>query len=199
MPATVERLYEELARRAQEYGIAVEQAELPEDVPGKFDGPTITLNKHYDATERAFYLAHSIGSIAEWSLQAEQSNQVMQELRQAKRARKGDSARFDRALGAYLAFETRTWERAVWLFNDTRNEEFIDAFSNFGRADLESMRIFHTSGKAPVWRDFFKAWNEQVARGQKTVTSFARRPIPDFHAIKIPEQEIVQEDDDRPE
>jgi hypothetical protein len=199
MLTVIAQFHAGLERRARQFGIAVQQAELPEDVPGKFDGPTITLNKHYDATELAFYLAHSIGSIAEWNLQEEPSNRVMQELRQAKRARTADKARFERALDAYLAFETRTWERAVWLVRDSGYAALIDDFSNFGRADLDSMRIFHATGKAPVWRDFFAAWCEQVRRGEKTVTSFAERPIPDFHARKIPEQEIVQEDDDAPE
>ena len=52
-------------------GITVIQADLDDEVPGEFDGLTITLNRDYDPIERTFYLAHSIGSIAEWSIHPE--------------------------------------------------------------------------------------------------------------------------------
>jgi len=193
MAHEVQALYEDLVNHAQRYGIQVEQTQLAEDVPGEFDGPAIRLNKQYDATERAFYLAHSIGSIAEWSIHPRQTEEILQELRQAKKVADSDSVRFQRALLAYLAFETRTWEFAVWLLKDTRHEPFVAPFTNFGRADLEAMRVLHTTGKAPVWREFFAMWNEEVAAGRRTVLPFTCRPIPPFQAIKIPKQEIVQE------
>ena len=61
---------------------------------------------------------------------------------------------------------------------------------------MEAMRVFHSTGQAPVWRDFFTDWNEQVRHGARTITPLAARPIPDFRATPIPKQEIVQEDDD---
>ena len=196
MPTDLERLNDELVKRAARYGIKVGHADLDEKVPGEFDGPTITLNKEYDAAERAFYLAHSIGSIAEWSIHFDRSRQVFDELRQAKRERTSNAARLQRALSAYLAFENTTWEFAVWLLEDTGHGRFVAAFTNFGRADMEAMRVFHTTGKAPVWREFFAQWNEQVRQGSRTLTPLAARPIPEFQAVKIPKQEIVQEDDE---
>jgi hypothetical protein len=196
MPSDIEKLYDELVNRAKRFGITVGQSVLDAEVPGEFDGPTITLNRDYDAVERAFYLAHSIGSIAEWSLHRTRSQQIFEELQQAKQKKTSDRARFERALAAYLSFENNTWELAVWLLRETGHEEFLAAFTNFGRADMEAMRVFHNTGKAPVWREFFAAWNEQVRQGARAVIRFAEHPIPVFQAIRIPKQEIVQEDDD---
>jgi hypothetical protein len=210
MSFDVDQLYEALGLRAGRYGIAIQQAKLADEVPGEFDGPTIKLNQRYDAAERTFYLAHSIGSIAEWSLNREHTSKIVMELRDAKRnARRranskasdespSDRGRFDRALAAYLAFESRTWERAVWLLIDIGHEDAVADFTNFGRADMESMRIFHSTGKAPVWREFFREWNEQVRNNSRTVEPFVPRPTPAFRAIAIPKQEIVQEEDGKP-
>jgi hypothetical protein len=195
MPSQVEPLKRDLVTRAREYGIRVEQADLDDEVPGVFDGPTITLNREYDAVERAFYLAHSIGSIAEWSLRFDPSKRVFDALKHAKQVRNSDEARFQSALEAYLAFENRTWETATWLLQDTQHAEFVARFTTFGRADLESMRIFHSTGKAPVWREFFAQWNDEVQRGTRTIEPFVARPIPKFKAVRIPKQEIVQEED----
>jgi hypothetical protein len=194
MPTDVENLYADLVQRAARYGITVGQADLDAEVPGQFDGPTVTLNKVYDAGERAFYLAHSIGSIAEWSIHPDRSHQVFRELQQAKHTARSDATRLERALAAYLAFENATWEFAAWLLEDMGHNHFTPAFTNFGRADMEAMRVFHTTGAAPVWREFFATWNEQIRQGARTITPFVPRPIPEFQAMKIPKQEIVQED-----
>src|SRR5215213_1091449 len=114
----VKQLHEDLVKRATQYGISVGQADLKPEVPGEFDGLSITLNEDYDAEERAFYLAHSIGSIAEWSLESDQSHRVMDELREAKKKKASAGQEFEQALSAYLSFENTTWEDAVWLLND---------------------------------------------------------------------------------
>jgi hypothetical protein len=191
----VATLLANLCKRAGRYGITVGQQPLDGEVPGRFDGPTIVLNQDYDPTERAFYLAHSIGSIAQWSLERERSEQIFRELKAAKQKRETAASSFAQALAAYLDFEETTWERSVWLLGDLEHNAFILAFTNFGRADMESMRIFHSTGKAPVWRDFFAGWNDEIRRGARKVEPLVPRSIPDFRAIKIPEQEIVQEDD----
>jgi hypothetical protein len=195
MPTDVQNLHDDLVKRARRYGIVAELAALNPKVPGVFDGPTITLNNDYDAFERAVYLAHSIGSIAEWSLQPDRSHAVFRTLREAKRQAASEPDRLDRTVADYLAFENRTWEFAVWLVKDLHYEDVVEAITNLGRADMESMRIFHRTGKAPVWREFFARWNEEVRQGSRTVVPFVGRPIPAFQAIKIPKQEIVQEAD----
>jgi hypothetical protein len=196
MSAEVDRLSDDLVNRARRYGIDVIEADLDDEIPGEFDGPTITLNHDYDPAERAFYLAHSIGSIAEWSIHPDRSQGVFSELRAAKESRTTDPNRFERVIDAYLSFETRTWEFAVWLLEDTRHAALLGPFANFGRADMEAMRLFHTTGKAPVWLEFFAEWNRGVRQGERTIAPLSSRPIPDFHAITIPKQRIVQEDQD---
>lgn len=195
MPTDIEALYADLVKRAPRYGIITKETALADDVPGEFDGPTITLNKDYDAAERAFYLAHAIGSIAEWSIHPDNANEIFQDLRRAKQTKRSDAKRLERALAAYLSFENRTWEFAAWLLQDFAHERFAADFSNFARADMEAMRVFHTTGKAPVWREFFATWNEEVRNGAREVTPLVPRPIPSFRARKIPKQEIVQEED----
>ncbi len=132
MASDVTKLQENLIVWAAGYGIAVGQADLDDDIAGKFDGPSIVLNEEYDPTERAFYLAHSIGSIAEWSIRPNQSQQIISELRQAKQQRDVDEARFDGALAAYLSFENTTWEYAVWLLQNVGQKHFVPQFTNFG-------------------------------------------------------------------
>lgn len=195
MPTDVQNLHGDLVKRALSHGIVAELAPLGPEVPGIFDGPTITLNNDYDSFERAVYLAHSIGSIAEWSLQPDRSHAVFRTLRQAKRQGASEHERLDRALADYLAFEQRTWEFSIWLVEDLHYGHFSFAITNLGRADMESMRIFHRTGKAPVWREFFARWNEEVRQGSRIVEPFVGRAIPAFQAIKIPKQEIVQEAD----
>ena len=124
----------------------------------------------------------------------DQSHQIFDEFRRAKRKSTSDAARLERALAAYLSFENTTWEFAVWLVANTGNEPFVAAFTNFGRADMEVMRLFHTTGKAPQWREFLAAWNDEVRQGTRSIAPFAPRPIPEFQAIRIPKQEIVQKE-----
>ena len=83
MPTDVENLYSDLVKCASRYGIAVSEVKLDDEIPGEFDGPTIKLNQDYDATERAFYLAHSVGSIAQWCLHRERTQQTFAALRAA--------------------------------------------------------------------------------------------------------------------
>jgi hypothetical protein len=42
------------------------------------------------------------------------------------------------------------------------------------------MTEFHHTGEAPVWHDFFKAWDADVAAGRRKVEAFAAKPIPLF-------------------
>jgi hypothetical protein len=195
MPAEIDLLYEDLKRRAARHAITIRHAELDKELAGEFDGPTITLNNSYDPLERVFYLAHSLGSIAQWTIHCEPSRQTFRELRRVKRTSQPAAADFQRALADYLAFENRTWEYAAWLLHDTGHSKLLPPFTNFVRADMEAMRVFHTTGKAPDWQEFLTAWNEEVRLGRRKVEPFTLRPIPDFRAVAIPKQEILQEDD----
>jgi hypothetical protein len=61
------------------------------------------------------------------------------------------------------------------------------------RPDLEALTIFHKTGRAPVWQDFFREWNEEVATGRRQVLPFCPSDIPDFLPRRIERQEILQE------
>jgi hypothetical protein len=185
-------LRHDLAARAAKYGISVNEKRMKDDAAGEFDGPTIHLNQHYESAEQTMYLAHAIGSIAEWSLHFNRSRQTIDQLQTAKR--KTDETALRRALASYLGFEERTWERSAWLLVDLGYHKLVPEFTVFGRADLESMRIMHMTGSAPMWRDFYDRWKEEVSRGTRNVKPFAPRPIAPFQAVPIPKQEIVQED-----
>ena len=182
----------DLVARASGHGISVHEGRLKDDTAGKFDGPTITLNLEYETAEQTIYLAHSIGSIAEWSLHFDRSYQAISELRQAKRQK--DAKLLQQAIASYLAFEERTWESSAWLLIDLSHAWLLSEFTTFGRADLESMRILHATGSAPVWRDFYADWKRDVTSGVRKTDPFVPRPITKFLAIRIPKQEIVQED-----
>ena len=55
------------------------------------------------------------------------------------------------------------------------------------------MTEFHTSGNAPVWREFFNRWNKEVRIGERNVAPFRDREAPNFHAVSIEKQEILQQ------
>ena len=151
MPAEVESLYNDLVKCAMRFGISVAQADLDDEVPGEFDGPTITLNHDYDPVERAFYLAHSIGSIAEWSLQFDRSYKVMHELQNAKRGRTRGAGELECACRVLVVREQDLGVRRL-VVGEFRAQSLPCGISPTSAADMEAMRLFHTTGKAPVWR-----------------------------------------------
>src|SRR5687768_8000811 len=57
-----------LIRFANDRDLRVDARPLPPDTPMRFDGVSITLRDGHDQTELLYYLAHSVGSIAGWSL-----------------------------------------------------------------------------------------------------------------------------------
>ena len=195
MSLGIKKLHQDLRTRAQAYGISVSRAKLKTEVAGKFDGPTITLNEKYAPVEQCFYLAHAIGTIAESSLHRSDCDAIFRELKESKRQRMTNPDRLTSAVAAYVDFETKAWGLAQWLVEDTGHRDVVKPLTNFGRADLEAMRIFHTTGKAPVWRDFFAHWNAEAERA-RTIAPFTSQPIPPFQPIRIPMQEILQEEDD---
>jgi hypothetical protein len=189
----VKELYGRLCQRAQSYGITVTEAPLGKDKAGQFNGPSITINTDNKPEERAYFLAHSVGSIARWSLATEASGAIYGELRQAKKHKREEPERFERALEGFRAFEESTSEHAVWLLADLGCSHAVPPYTAFARADLDAMLEFHRTGTAPVWGEFFSRWKQEVARGEKTVRPYQPRPIPPFHPVKIETQEIVQE------
>jgi hypothetical protein len=188
----VDRLYRGLWQRAESYGVSVGEASLSKDKAGQFDGLSITINSDNKPEECAFFLAHSLGSVARWALASEASRAIYTELRQAKEDKQGAPDRFARALAAFCAFEETTSEHAVWLLADLDFAEAVGFYTLFARADLEAMVIFHRTGSVPSWASFFARWKKKAARGEWVVSPYRPRPIPPFRPVKIETQEIVQ-------
>jgi hypothetical protein len=198
MAGDFRRLHAELVERAGAYGVRVIDRSLPAETPAIFDGPTVALDPAYDAESRCHYLAHALGSIAQWATDGARSRAVFGELHAAEDARAADPERFDRAVAAHLAFEERSSGHAVWLLADIGHAWAVPAYTLFFRADLVAVAEYHRTGVAPVWREFFPRWKEKVARGEVEVRPFEPRPVPPFRAAPIPTQEVVREEDGEP-
>jgi hypothetical protein len=187
-----------LQRRSEAYGVKVLERGLDPETPAVFDGPTITLNTGTDVQSRCYYLVHSLGSIVEWSVRPADSRAVYDELRRSKAVKGRDPARFEAALAGFLAFEEVASEYAVWILPETGNSELVQPYTTFARADADAMVRFHREGVAPVWRDFFPAWQAQAARGERKVHPYRPRAVPPFVPVRIEPQEVVQEVDGDP-
>src|SRR4051812_49971592 len=109
------RLYADLERRAGDYGVRVGLRPLAPETPAEFDGPTVALDPGYDPESRCFYLAHALGSIAQWSTDTDATRSVFDEVHEAEASRESDPGRFDRAVAKHLAFEARSSAHAVRL------------------------------------------------------------------------------------
>jgi len=189
----VDTLYKAIRAWAENQGIAVSEKSLRPDLAGHFNGTSITMNPSFSVEERAYYLVHALGSIALWSKDKEQVQQIFDELRDAKETDSAATDKLQLAIEKYRAFEIRSSELAVWLLQSLGAKDAIDRYTNFMRADLESMTQFHRTGKAPKWQDFFSAWNRQVETGQRHPAPFHSRPIPPFAPQLIERQEIKQQ------
>ncbi len=67
----------------------------------------------------------------------------------------------------------------------------IPAYTSFFRADLEAITVFHRTGKAPVWLEFFADWKRRVSRGEQVVAPYVPKPIPPFKPVRIAVQEVL--------
>jgi hypothetical protein len=168
---------------------------LGPDTPAQFDGPTITLDPGYDPESRCYYLAHALGSIAQWSTAAAQTRRIFDELHAAEAARASDPDRFERAVARHRAFEARSSGHAVWLLAALGHEWAVAGYTVFFRADLAAIDQFHRTGAAPVWRAFYPAWKAKAQRGEVRVDPFEPRPVPEFQAVPIPTHEVLREED----
>jgi hypothetical protein len=195
MRTTSGELFDDLRRFVEQHGVRVIIKEMDIEKPGEFDGLTVSINPKHDPTAASYYLAHSFGSIAQWSTARERSQCVYDDLRSAKRRRAQEPRRFEEALERYREFEQRSSEHAVWLMARTGHAESIDDYTVFFRADIEAMTVFHRTGKAPRWPDFYAEWKEKVAAGDVRIEPFVPRPIPSFTPIRIEQQEVLQEHD----
>jgi hypothetical protein len=178
---------------ARTRGIQVSNARLRAGKGGEFDGKTIVMNSDYGEEERVYYLVHALGSIAIWSSGNRKVQDMFDELREAKKEKASAPERLERAIERYRVFETQSSEHAVWLLGNVGCLPAIPSYTNFMRADLECMTEFHRTGTAPVWQEFLADWNKEVRSGRIKPAPFVAKPIPDFDAVQIEKQEILQQ------
>jgi hypothetical protein len=187
-----EDAYDAVVTWCKSQGIEVQQRSLSSEKAGEFNGVRVVMNGDYDTEQRLYYLTHAVGSIVLWSQDVSAVQRMFDELREAKKTKGADSQRLQQAIERYRAFEIESSELAVWLFEALGHSTVIVSYTNFMRADLEAMTEFHRTGRAPVWRDFFDAWNADVANGRRTVDFFTPKPILPFRPVEIQNQEILQ-------
>ena len=187
--------FDDVRRLVESYGVCVLLKKMDIEKPGEFDGLSITINPKHDPVAAAFYLAHSFGSIVQWSTDFARAKKVFDDLTGAKRQRQTARAGFKAALSRYRAFEQTSSEHAVWLLAQAGHGGAIQPYTVFFRADIEAMTIFHRTGKAPDWPDFFADWRRKAASGEIPVEPFKPRPFSRFRPVKIDQQEVLQERD----
>ena len=167
--------------------------EMDLETPGAFDGLSITINPKHDRESACFYLAHSFGSIVLWSTDFARAQKVFDDLRDAKKNRQKSEEHFEAALLRYRRFEETSSEHAVWMLAEIGHRGAIEPYTTFFRADVEAMTIFHRTGKAPEWPEFFGDWKRRVERGEIHPAPFSPRPFLRFTPVKIEKQEVLQE------
>ena len=194
MGASHDHLFRDLKEFVAGHGIEILTREMDVDKPGEFDGLTITVNPLHDTEALSYYLAHSLGSICQWSQDFEHAQKVFEALRTAKKAA-SDGPRFERALAAWRRFEQTSSDHAVWVLEQIDHPAAVRPYTVFFRADIEAMMIFHRTGKEPRWPDFFADWKDRVASGEIRVKPFRPKPVPRFRPVRIEKQEVLQERD----
>jgi hypothetical protein len=185
-------LFDDVERVIREHGVEVRLKEMELEKPGVFDGPSITINPKHDREAASYYLAHSFGSIYQWSTAFEHAQKVFGELHDAKN---GDNARFENALRAWRLFEQTSSDHAVWVLDQAGHADAIVSYTVFFRADIEAMTVFHRTGKEPRWPDFFAEWKEKVSKGEIRIEPFRPKPVTRFRPVRIEKQEVLQERD----
>lgn len=185
-------LFDDVSRFIASHGIDIHEKTMDVEKPGEFDGPTITINPKHDRQALCFYLAHSFGSIYQWSTDFERAQTVFNDLREAKNAPGED---FELALEAWRTFEQTSSEHAVWTLGHIGHADVIDDYTVFFKADIEAMTVYHRTGKEPRWPDFFADWKRKVESGEIRVDPFRPKPVARFRPVRIEKQEVLQERD----
>jgi hypothetical protein len=165
---------------------------MPADTVATFDGLSIALNRANDPLWSSYYLVHSFGSIAGWARDRTGVQKMFDELRAAKGDRERDPGRLEAALVPFRAFETASSEYAVWVWRQADAQDVVADFSEFFRADLEAITIFHRTGRLPAWKPFLAEWHRTIESGQRRPSPFAARPIEGFRPVPIDLQEVKQ-------
>ena len=70
----------DLTEGVRRYGVDVSVERMDVETPGRFDGPTITVNSSHQPAEQCYHLAHALGSIVAWSVDRPGATRVFDEL-----------------------------------------------------------------------------------------------------------------------
>ncbi len=185
-------IHERLTSRINSFGVRVDSQIMGPETTGVFDGLSITTNSNCDQETQCHNLGHSFGHIAQWSLDGPRCQALYDELYAAQETKHVDPPALERALAAFRQYEEEASAYAAWLLIATDNSAAIDSFTLFARADIEAIVTYHREGVAPVWSDFFEAWQTKAARGEIEVREFVPKPIPPFTPLPLAPQEIIR-------
>jgi hypothetical protein len=159
---------------------------------GIFDGSSITTNSDFDLETQCHNLGHAFGHIAQWSLDGPRCECLYAALNSAKERRAADPQALETALQRFREYEDEASGHAAWLLQETGNAAALGSFTLFARADIDAIVSYHRDGVAPIWNEFFAAWQAKAARGEIEVREFVPLPIPPFIPLPIAPQEVVR-------
>ena len=115
-------LFDDLKRFISARGVEVRLKEMKLETPGVFDGPTITINPKHDQEAASFYLAHSFGSISQWSTT---SNTRRRYSTSCGTQKKPAATPSEKALKAWRLFEQTSSDHAVWVLDQAGHADAI--------------------------------------------------------------------------
>jgi hypothetical protein len=185
-------IFARLKDRIERSGVRVAEARLGPQTTGIFDGLSITTNCDCDYETQSHNLVHSFGHIVQWSLEQPRCEALYEALSAAKECKHHDPLALERALSEFRVYEDEASSYAAWLLIDTGNVAALASFTPFARADIEAIVSYHRDGIAPIWTDFFAAWQSRAARNEIEVRDFSHRPIPAFTPCPIEPQEVIR-------
>ena len=183
-------LFNDLERFVSSSGVQVRLQEMDLEKPGEFDGPTITINPAHDRQACCYYLAHSFGSIYQWSTDFEHARKVFDGIRDTKR---GPQDGFEAALRRWRRFEEVSSDHAVWLLAATVMRTRLTPTRCFSEQISRRCRFSTVQARSPDGRTFFAEWKERVAKGEIRVDPFRPKPVARFRPVRIEKQEVLQE------
>jgi hypothetical protein len=172
--------------------VRVRSQTLGPQTTGVFDGSSITTNCDCDLETRCHNLGHAFGHIAQWSLDGARCQALYDALDAAKERKHEDPQALEQALEEFRAYEEEASGHAAWLLEETGNAAALDSFTPFARADIEAIVSYHREGVAPIWKEFFAAWQARAARGEIKVRRFVPLVIPPFSPVAIAPQEVIR-------
>lgn len=185
-------IHRRLKDRIEGSGVRVTCQKLGPETTGVFDGLSITTNSDCDLETQCHNMGHAFGHIVQWSIAGARCRQLYETLYSAKDCKREDPPALERALDLFRLYEEEASGYAAWLLSDTGNTAALASFTPFARADIEAIVSYHRDGVAPIWSEFFEAWQARAARGEIAVVEFVPQRIPPFAPRSIEPQEVIQ-------